>query len=80
MPKFRLRHEHAVDLFQPAGGQDSMTIESGAIADVPGELAKDQPSDAYLVGEGDDARTWPHALWELVEDKPAKAAPAKENS
>lgn len=29
------------------------------------------PSDAYLIGEGDDARLWPHSQWEL------KTAPAK---
>jgi hypothetical protein len=58
----------------------SLLVNAGQIIEVAGALAVEQPADAYQVGEGDDARLWPHAQWSLVEDKPVKAAPAtKEN-
>lgn len=81
MPKFRLREDHdPVDLFSREEGDDQFHVEPGQEITVPGDLAKKQPvEDAWIVGEGDDARTWAKSQWELVEDKPAKAAPVKEN-
>lgn len=70
----------AVHAYQRAIHPDSLLVESGQVIEVPGDLAPEQPADAYQVGTGDDARLWPHAQWSLVEDKPVKAAPAtKEN-
>lgn len=70
----------AVHVYRPAGDTASLLVESGQIIEAAGDLAPEQPVDAYQVGEGDDARLWPHAQWSLVEDKPAKAVPAtKEN-
>jgi hypothetical protein len=71
MPRFRLRSDAAVDLFFPAGHTDSLHVAPGDVVDVPGELAPEQPDDAFLVGEGDDARLWPKALWEDADPTPA---------
>jgi hypothetical protein len=85
MPRFR-NIGAAAHVYKPAGDPDSLFVDAGQIVETPGELAPEQPADAYVVGEGDQARAWPKALWELVEDKPAtkpssSAAPAavKEN-
>jgi hypothetical protein len=74
MPKLRNVSGAPVDLFQPAGGADSIRVEPDAVIDVPGELSAEQPPDAYQVGAGDAARLWPHALWALVDEPVAKAA------
>lgn len=94
MPKFRLRPDHPdVDLFQPAGGLDSIRVESGKTIEVPGVLVTSRPEpkeddepappplpdDAYIVATNGEERTWPHAVWELVEDKPAVPAKVKEH-
>jgi len=80
MPRFRLRKDtDPIDLFQRAGAEQ-FHVEPGQEIEVPGDLAKDQPqSDAYVIGDGDQARAWAKAQWELVDNKPAKAAPVKEN-
>lgn len=87
MPKFTLSSDHpAVDLFQPAGGIDSFTVEPGQPVEVPGDLVgfvadPEFPSedDAYIVANNGVESAWPKAVWSLVEDKPAKSAPVKEN-
>lgn len=81
MPRFRLRaDQNPVDLFSRKEGDEQFHVEPGDLILVPGDLAKEQPQDdAYIVGEGDGARAWAKAQWELVEDKPAKAAPVKES-
>lgn len=63
----------AVDVYAPAGGSDSLHVDPGQTITVAGDLANEQPEDAYLVGCGDDARAWPHSQWQLA-DK-TKAAP-----
>lgn len=69
----------AVHAYQSSLKAGSLFVNSGQVIEVPGDLAPEQPADAYQVGTGDDARLWPHAQWSL-EDKPVKAAPAtKEN-
>lgn len=60
-------------LFAPMGGADSLTVSPAQIIDVPGDLAEVQPADAYQIGEGDDARLWPHSVWQLA-DPPATPA------
>jgi hypothetical protein len=78
MPRFRLILDHPVDVYQPAGGASSLSVEPGDVVEAPGVLGEELV-DAYVVGTGDDARAWPKALWEL--DKaaaPAASAVAKE--
>jgi hypothetical protein len=71
----------AVDVYAPAGGSDSLHVDTGQTITVSGELADEQPEDAYLVGVGDDARTWPHSQWRLADKpKPAAAKPAKSDA
>lgn len=92
MLRFRLRLDHPVDLYKPSGHGDSLRVEPGQTVDVPGDLVtsrptpkKDEPAppplleDAYIVALNGEESAWPHALWELVEDKPAAKSAAKEN-
>lgn len=79
MPKLRNVSGAGLSLFAPEGEADAITIEPDQVIDVPGELAAEQPPDAHVVGDGDDARAWPKATWELVTDKPAAKPAAKEN-
>lgn len=93
MIKFRNVGPHNIDAFQPAGGSRSQFVERGAVVEVPGTLVTSRtkpkgdepapsplPDDAYIVEHNGEERAWPHAQWELVDDKPAaQAAPKKEN-
>lgn len=93
MLRFRLRADHPMDIYRPAGQGGSLRVEAGAEIEVAGALVtarpkpKDDepeptplPEDAYIVSLDGEEKAWPHALWELVEDKPAaKAAAVKEN-
>jgi len=94
MPKFKLHADHpAVDLYRPAIFAESFRVEPGDTIEIPGELVtsrpepkKDEPvlpplpEDAYIVVNHGEEKAWPHAVWELVTDKPAAKAPAvKEN-
>lgn len=72
MPKFVFRGDHPVSLYKPEGEPAAFLVEPGQTVEVPGELAGDAPEDAWLVVNGGDPLAWPKALWELVEDKPAK--------
>lgn len=66
------------------GRPDGRYIDDGEVIHVEGKLAakKDQPDDAYLIGEGDDARLYPHAIWKLTGDntksEPDVPAPSTE--
>lgn len=66
----------AVDLYRPAGDPQSLPVDAGQVVEVPGEISGEL-ADAYLIGEGDQARAWPMAQWEL--DKPAPAPREKKN-
>lgn len=92
MLRFRLLGDQPVDLYKPSGHTDSLRVQAGQTVDVPGALVtsrpalkKDEPAlaplpdDAYTVALGDEESLWPHANWELVDDKPAKAAVVKES-
>lgn len=82
MPRFRLRaDQNPIDLFSRKEGDEQFHVNPGQVILVPGELAKEQSiEDAYIVGEGDEARVWAKSQWELVKDeKPAAKAPVKEN-
>lgn len=87
MPKFKLKADFTIALGNPRRG-DLMDVAPAAVIEAPGELvtsrAKDSdlpplPEDAYVVVYRDEEKTWPHSLWELVEDKPAAKAAVKEN-
>ncbi|MGW3992354.1 hypothetical protein ACWEF6_02590 [Amycolatopsis sp. NPDC004772] len=90
MPKFTLKVDHAVTLFSPEGRPGAMLVEPGDVIDVPGELVTSRPApqddepeptplpeDAYTVANNGEEKTWPHSMWELVEDKPKKVEPVK---
>lgn len=63
-----------VDVYSTSGYPDSLHVETGQTVTVPGDLAAEQPADAYLIGEGDDARLWPHSRWQLATAPQSKKA------
>lgn len=73
MPRLRNISPNEFSLFARAGESDALTVSPDQVIDVPGELAAEQPADAYQIGDGDDARLWPHSVWQLV-DPPATPA------
>lgn len=90
MPKFTLKVDYPVTLGNPRRN-DTMDVAPGATIEVPGVLITSRPTpkddepappplpdDAYIVEDRGEERAWAHALWELAEDKPAKAAAVKE--
>lgn len=90
MPRFRLLGDQSVDLYKPSGHGDSLRVEPGQTVDAPGSLVTSRPTpkndelpapplpdDAYMVALNGEEAAWPHALWELVEDKPAAKSAAK---
>lgn len=89
MPKFTLQVDYPVTVGNPRA-MEAMTVAPGMTVEVAGEVVTSRapdsdlpplPDDAYIVANGGEEKAWPHALWGLVEDKPAaKQAPAvKEN-
>lgn len=48
------------------GTADGKLVDEDEVIHVEGKLAKDQPDDAIVIGDGDDARAWPTALWTKV--------------
>lgn len=65
------------------GTPDGPLVDKDEVIRVEGVLAKDQPDDAIVVGEGDDARAYPKSLWSKVgtakNAEPDVTAPGKEN-
>lgn len=53
-----------VHLFKPGADLDSLLVERGQVVEVPGAVAAEL-DDAYVIGDGDNARAWPMAQWEL---------------
>lgn len=49
------------------GRADGPAVKAGDVAVVDDEVVE-EIDDAYIVGEGGDARTWPKATWELLKD------------
>lgn len=47
------------------GRADGPLVEAGTVTSVDGAVTA-QTDDAYIVGEGDDARAWPKSTWELL--------------
>lgn len=93
MPKFKLQADYPVTIGNPRR-RESMTVEPGLTVEVPGVLVTSRPEpkdgelplpplpeDAYIVADDGEERAWPHALWGLVDDKPAaKQAPVVKES
>lgn len=69
MPQFRNISGVSLAVYRPEGDEESLTVAAGQVINVPGDLATESPEDAFLVGAGDDARMWPKAHWELVQDQ-----------
>lgn len=51
------------------GSPDGKRIEVGEVVDFEGTVSKDSPEDAYLIGEGDDARLYPKSQWQATGGK-----------
>lgn len=83
MLKFKNKSGTSLDVWRPAelGGR---TVKANDTIEIEGELVESRPApkddepapepipeDAYLVAHNGEEKTWPHALWELVADKPA---------
>jgi len=49
------------------GRADGPTTTADAVVVVEGDVVE-EIDDAYIVGEGGDARAWPKATWELVKE------------
>lgn len=47
------------------GRADGPLVEAGTVTATADEVTG-QTDDAYIVGEGDEARAWPKATWELL--------------
>lgn len=73
MARFRNTTKNALSLLGPARHPDSHRVDAGAEVEVKGEITQ-TTDDAYIVGEGGQARAFSRALWAVVEDKPAVAA------
>lgn len=73
MAKFRNITGDALAVFKPAEVRGARIVDADAIVEVDGDVTE-RLDDAYIVGSGDDARAWPTALWELVDDKADKKA------
>jgi hypothetical protein len=52
-------------LFGPTGHPDAYICEAGAIVEIPGDITE-ETDDAFVVGDGDDARTWAKSVWSVT--------------
>jgi hypothetical protein len=76
--KFRNITGDALAVYKPAEVRGARIVDADAVIEVDGDVVS-QDGDAYTVGEGDNARLWPKALWELVDNKAvSKASNVKE--
>ena len=48
------------------GAADGRRVDTDEVVRVEGSLAKSQPDDAIVIGEGDEARAYPSSLWSKV--------------
>lgn len=48
------------------GLRDGRRVSPDEVVRIEGSLAKSQPDDAVVIGEGDDARAYPTSLWSKV--------------
>lgn len=75
MPRFKSLSSGDFSLFAPPGYPDAFPVAAGGEVEIPGDVAA-ETEDAYIVGEGGNARAWSKVLWALV--TPAAKA-GKEN-
>lgn len=47
------------------GRVDGPLVEAGDVTSTDGDLVE-EADDAYIVGDGDQARAWPKSTWELI--------------
>jgi hypothetical protein len=45
------------------GRPDGRLVDVDEVIHVEGDVSKDSPDDAYVIGDGDDARAYPKSLW-----------------
>lgn len=64
-----------VDLYARTGEFESYRVEPGDTVEVPGEVThpKEEGADFFTIGEGDDARSWPLASWEVLGESKARS-------
>lgn len=82
MPKFKNVSGADVEAIaterRPVAAGDTFEVQGRLVTSRPA-AKKDEPepeplpSDAYLVELNGEERAWPHAVWELVDGKAAKA-------
>lgn len=48
------------------GLREGRRVSEGESVRIEGTLAKEQPEDAIVIGEGDDARAYPKSVWQNV--------------
>lgn len=54
------------------GRSDGPVTKAGDVAVADGDVVA-ETGDAYIVGEGGDARAWPTATWELLKEAKPKS-------
>ncbi|MCT9932450.1 hypothetical protein N5079_19805 [Planotetraspora sp. A-T 1434] len=55
------------------GRADGPVVRAGDVTSIDGGVVEEL-DDAYIVGEGDDARAWPKETWELVSEAKTRKA------
>lgn len=76
MSAVRLRNlGEAVHLYAPPGSPNSLPVDAGQVITVAGPM--EETGDAYVCGEGGQARAFPKSRWAAVEEPPAKKTAAK---
>ncbi|MYR84086.1 hypothetical protein GTY41_03785 [Streptomyces sp. SID685] len=64
MGAVRLRNlGEAVHLYAPPDSPSSLAVDAGQVVTVAGPMK--EIDDAYICGEGDDARAFPKSRWEV---------------
>lgn len=55
------------------GRADGPLVEAGTVTQVDGDVTE-VTDDAYIVGNDEEARAWPKATWELLDEPKSKKA------
>ncbi len=55
------------------GRADGPLVKAGEVTEVDGDVVAEE-DDAWIVGEGDDARAWPKSTWDLLDKPKGKTA------
>jgi hypothetical protein len=70
----RLKNISGVDVH--VGRADGPLVVAGDVTQVDGDVTEEL-ADAYILGEGDEARAWPKSTWQLL-DEPKSSKKAGE--